>query len=67
MFRSRDIVFFYDQTFEDLKKKTQAKISAKGLVDCDPVTPPVYQGDGGDVQEDGVERDVNLLVRHVEQ
>ena len=67
MFRSRDVVFFKDQTFEDLKKKAPANISIEGVADCDLVIPPVYQGDGGDVQEDGVEPDVDLPAGHVEQ
>ena len=58
VFRSRDVVFFEDQTFGDLKKKAPTKTSAEGLADCDPVIPPVYHGDGGDVQEDSVEPDV---------
>ncbi|URD81740.1 hypothetical protein MUK42_22233 [Musa troglodytarum] len=41
VFRSRDVVFFEDQTLEDLKKKAPAKTSAEGLADCDPVVPPV--------------------------
>ena len=67
MFRSRDVIFFEDQTFEDLKKKAPAKTSVEGLADCDPVIPPVYQGDGGDVQEDGVEPDVDIPAGHIEQ
>ena len=67
VFRSRDVVFFEDQTFEDLKKKAPAKTSAEGLADCDPVIPPVYQGDGGDVQENSVEPDIDLPAGHVEQ
>ncbi|KAJ8512528.1 hypothetical protein OPV22_002962 [Ensete ventricosum] len=35
------------------------------LDDCDSVIPPVYQGDGGDVQEDGAEPDVDLPVGHI--
>ena len=31
VFRSRDVVFFEDQTFEDLKKKTPVNTSAEGL------------------------------------
>ncbi|URE13498.1 Retrotransposon protein [Musa troglodytarum] len=67
VFRSRDVIFFEDQTLEDLKKKAPAKTSAEGLEDYDPAIPPVYQGDGGDVQEDGVEPDINLPIGHVEQ
>ncbi|URE07161.1 Retrotransposon protein [Musa troglodytarum] len=67
VFRSRDVVFFEDQTLKDLKKEAPAKTFAEGLVDCDPVIPPVYQGDGGDVQEDCVEPDINLPAGHVEQ
>ncbi|URD72826.1 Retrotransposon protein [Musa troglodytarum] len=67
VFRSRDVVFFEDQTLEDLKKKASAKTSIEGLADCDPVVPPVYQGDGGDMQEDGVEPNINLPAGHVEQ
>ena len=66
VFRSRDIVFLKDQTFEDLQKAS-AKTSSEGLTDCDPITPPVYQDDGGDVLEDDVEPDVDILVGHVEQ
>ncbi|URE48637.1 hypothetical protein MUK42_14927 [Musa troglodytarum] len=66
VFRSRDVVLFEDQTLKDLKKEAPAKTSAEGLADCDPVVPPVYQGDGGDVQEDGVEPDINLPIGHVE-
>ncbi|URD75525.1 hypothetical protein MUK42_34393 [Musa troglodytarum] len=66
-YRSRDVVFFEDQTLEDLKKEAPANTSTEGLADYDPVVPPVYQDDGGDVQEDGVEPDINLLVGHVEQ
>ena len=49
MFRSRDVVFFKDQTFKDLKKKAPTKTFREGLVDCNLVTPPIYQGNGGDV------------------
>ena len=61
------MIFFEDQTFEDLKKKAPAKTSAEGLAYCDPVIPPVYQGDGGDVQENSVEPDIDLPAGHVEQ
>ena len=43
------MVFFKDQTFEDLKKKVPSKTSIEGLVDCDPIIPLIYQGDGGDM------------------
>ncbi|KAJ8466528.1 hypothetical protein OPV22_029080 [Ensete ventricosum] len=55
-----------DQIIEDLKE-APTKTSAEGFVDCDPVIPPVYQGDGGDVQEDGAEPDVDIPAGHVEQ
>ncbi|KAJ8468023.1 hypothetical protein OPV22_030575 [Ensete ventricosum] len=66
VFRSRDVVFFEDQTIENLKE-APTKTSAEGFVDCDPVIPPVYHGDGGDVQEDGAEPNVDLPAGHVEQ
>ena len=42
VFKSRDVVFFEDQTFEDLKKKAPANTFAEGLADYNLITPPVY-------------------------
>ena len=42
--RSKDVVFFEDQTFEDLKEAL-AKTFVEGLANYDIVTPPIYQGD----------------------
>ncbi|KAJ8492242.1 hypothetical protein OPV22_013963 [Ensete ventricosum] len=67
VFRSRDVVFFEDQTIKDLKNEAPAKTSAEGFIDYDPVIPPIYQGDGGDVQEDGVEPNIDLSKGYVEQ
>ncbi|KAJ8485616.1 hypothetical protein OPV22_018101 [Ensete ventricosum] len=66
VFRSRDVIFFDDQTIEDLKK-APARTYAEGFVECDPVIPQVYQGDERDVQEDGAESNVDILAGHVEQ
>ena len=72
MFRSRDVVFFEDQTFEDqtfedLKKNAPNMTSTEGLAYCDPVNPSVYQGNGGDAYEDGVEPDVDLPAGYIKQ
>ena len=67
VFRSKDVVFFEDQTLEDIKKEVSVQTSAGGFVHLDLVTPLVRHDDGGDMQEDGAEANVDLPAGHVEQ
>ena len=54
-FRSRDVVFFEDQTLEDIKKKTLVPTSTKTSIEMDSDTPPVEHDEGGEIQGDQTE------------
>ncbi|KAF7130883.1 hypothetical protein RHSIM_Rhsim10G0164600 [Rhododendron simsii] len=51
--RSNDVVFFEDQTIEDLDKNEKPTPSHEYPVNLDPIPPPIVHDDyGGDVQND---------------
>ncbi|KAF7129225.1 hypothetical protein RHSIM_Rhsim10G0050800 [Rhododendron simsii] len=51
--RSNDVVFFEDQTIEDLDKNEKPTPSHEYPVNLDPIPPPMVHDDyGGDVQND---------------
>lgn len=50
--RSRDVVFFEDQTIEDFEKIENAEPYVDNLIDLDEITPPISEEvDGGAEQE----------------
>jgi len=50
--RSRDVVFYEDQTIEDFEKVEKPQAFVDDLIDLTPVPPPMPRDDGGEVQED---------------
>ena len=50
--RSRDVIFFEDQTIEDIKKKVETKQTEEHPVNLEPVPLPVSQNEGGALPED---------------
>ena len=49
--RSRDVIFFEDQTIEDIKKKVEIKQIEEYPVNLEPVPLPVSQNEGGALPE----------------
>ena len=50
--RSRDVIFFEDQTIEDIKKKVETKQIEEYPVNLEPVPLPASQNEGGALPED---------------
>ena len=49
--RSRDVIFFEDQTIEDIKKKMETKQTKEHPINLEPVHLPISQNEGGALPE----------------